>query len=708
LQPHIDPAPDTVEPRESSLSPSVRTRRWLLAALCAITLLAYANSFGMDLAMDSAQMIHHDQRIRRMSVDNLNLIVRQEYWYTGFSGLYRPVTTVSLLFNYAVLGNGDNATGYHWVNFLLHLGNVWLVYALSLRLLRQAWPAFFAAALWAVHPIGTESVTNIVGRADELAAMAVLGGLLLYIRSMAMGSRRAAWAAVALFAVATVGVFSKENAAVLLGLMLLWAISFGIGERRQGVLRRVPAWAAVSASLVLSWWVRRLVFDPLPLPVYGFLDNPIVGADFWAARLTAIKVIGLDLWLLVWPLHLTCDRSYNQIPLAGWSDPFAWLALVVVGAILALALARYRKDRLIFCAAGFFGITLLPASNLLFPIGSIMAERFLYLPSAGFAIAVVALAYRLGRPRLTTAVLAAVIALFAFRTFARNYDWKDDLTLTSTDVQTAPQSFKLHLNLADALFKRDAVRNIDRAIQESETAWGIVRSLPPGLIPPLTPSNLGAYYGAKGDFMGGMLTAQGRALYQKSLAVLLRAREADSAIGKIYDEALRAHGKPLTARLRFQPLYWNLGRTYARLGHNVEALEAYRHARSLNPAERLSYDAISDTYLASGNLESAAIALVEKTLVIPNDPDTIYALRDLYRKIPGGSCAIDYPRGRPALDVTCPRVRNDLCQAWADLAQAFLEARNTDWPRKIKQTAIQRYGCPAAPSQAPISNEPVF
>jgi tetratricopeptide (TPR) repeat protein len=677
------------------MRPSLGSKWWLAAALCAIALAAYANSFGMGLALDSALIIHNDPRIQQASVDNLNLVLTQDYWYTGLSGLYRPVATVSLLFNYAILGNGENATGYHWVNFLLHLGNVWLVYLLSLRVLKRAWPAFFAAALWAAHPIGTESVTNIAGRADELAAMAVLAGLWLYVRSLDMTDRRRKIAATGLFAIATIGVFSKENAAVLIGLMLLWDIGFGIGERRPGVLRRVPAYAAVSASLALLWWVRRVVFEPLPWPSYGFVNNPILGAGFWTARLTAIKVIGLDLWLLVCPLGLSCDRSYNQIPVAGWPDPFAWLALAVVAAIVAIALARYRRDRLIFFAAGFFAITLLPVSNLLFPIGSIMGERFLYLPSVGFAIAVVALAYRVGHERIAAIALTALIALFAVRTFARNFDWKDDLTLAAHDVRVAPRNFKLHLNLADALFKQDSVRNIDRAIQEVETAWDIVRWLPPELIPPSTPSNLGSYYGVKGDQMGGLKTAQGRALYLKALPVLLRAREADQAAEKKYDQDLSAHRKPLAFRLGYQGLYLNLGLVYDRMGRNAEALEAYRHAQCLNPDTRVFYDVISETCLAIGNPELAALALVEKNLVSPNDPGTISALRDLYGKIPGGVCAIGYPGGQPALDATCPRVHHDLCQASIDLAQVFLQARKPDRAREIKQAAIERYACPA-------------
>ena len=92
--------------------------------------------------------------------------------------MYRPLGTLSYLFNYAVLGNGEHPEGYHWINLLLHLGNVLLVYALARRLLKNFWPPVFVAALWAVHPVLTESVTNIVGRVDLLAAMAVLSGLL--------------------------------------------------------------------------------------------------------------------------------------------------------------------------------------------------------------------------------------------------------------------------------------------------------------------------------------------------------------------------------------------------------------------------------------------------------------------------------------------------------------------------------------------------
>lgn len=102
---------------------------------------------------------------------------RHTYWWPyGESGLYRPFTTLTCLFNYAILGNVDRPGGYHWINLFLHAGNVLLLYLLARRLIREYGPSVFLAALWAVHPVLTESVTNIVGRADLLAGLALLGG----------------------------------------------------------------------------------------------------------------------------------------------------------------------------------------------------------------------------------------------------------------------------------------------------------------------------------------------------------------------------------------------------------------------------------------------------------------------------------------------------------------------------------------------------
>jgi tetratricopeptide (TPR) repeat protein len=687
------------QPRRSA-SPGVPDARfferpWCLrAGLCAIALLAYANSFDTAPALDVRAVLEQDTRIRQASTENLGLILTKDYWWPASRDrLYRPVTTATFLFNYAILGNGDNLAGYHWINFLLHAGNVCLVFALAGRMFQRAGPAFFAAALWAVHPLGVESVTNIVGRSDLMAAMAVLGGLLLYIRTATLSGWRLLAAATGLLAIAGAGMFAKESAAVLPGVMLLWDLSFGSGQARDRWQRLLP-YGAVMAAASLLWWVRERIFSALPWPAVSFLDNPIASAGFWTGRFTAVKVIGMDLWLLVCPWQLSADRSYNQIPLSSAGDAAAWLSLMAVVAILAVALWRRRTDRLIFWAAGFLGLTLLPTSNLIFPIGSIMAERFLYVPSIAFAIAAAGLAYRVSNRKLGTGILAAAVAIFAGRTLARNRDWQDNLALFTHDAGSAPASYKVHDTLGRSLFEQDPRANLDRAIGEAEIACAMLRPLPPALRSDVALNYLGMYQGVKADGLKGPSTAEGRRWYERALAALLEAREVAEAKEAAYVRTQLQHHKPITERIGFQDLYLNLGAALSRLGRREEALEAYRHGRNLNPLALEFYDGMAGVHVGAGNVQAAAVAMDEKAQLDGMQSATVAALQQFYAAIPGGGCAVARQNGSATLDAACPKLREDMCAAAVDLAQAFVEARRPDRARGIRDAAMAHYGCP--------------
>ena len=106
-------------------------------ALCAIALLAYSNSFHAGFTFDNAVLLQ-DKQIYAATPGNIGLILGHTYWWpTIETGLYRPFTILSFLFNYAVLGNGERPEGYHWINFVLHAGNIVLAFAVALRLVRR-------------------------------------------------------------------------------------------------------------------------------------------------------------------------------------------------------------------------------------------------------------------------------------------------------------------------------------------------------------------------------------------------------------------------------------------------------------------------------------------------------------------------------------------------------------------------------------------
>src|SRR5260370_15461267 len=150
--------------------------------LLTLVLVTYANSFAGAFLGDSGALILEDPRVHEVSRDNLDLILKQQYWYpTADSGIYRPLVTLSFLFNYAVLGNAGYSAGYHWVNLGLHAANVILVWLLALTVWKRPLAAFFTAAIFAVHPVNVEAVTNIAGRADLMAGSGGSAGWVLCI-----------------------------------------------------------------------------------------------------------------------------------------------------------------------------------------------------------------------------------------------------------------------------------------------------------------------------------------------------------------------------------------------------------------------------------------------------------------------------------------------------------------------------------------------
>ena len=239
--------------------------------------MSYSNSFQSGLVFDNAGIIGRDPRIRAVTTENIHAILTGSYWYVNAAaGLYRPLTTLSYLLNYAALGNGPRTPGYHAVNLILHEINVALVYALGVLVFRRTAPAIALAAIWGVHPLLTEAVTNIVGRADLLAAFGVLAGILCHSKaSSAAGARRVAWLA-ALGTAQAAGIFSKESAAVLPAILVVYDTTWS----PQGAWRRRMLSYAVLALPLAAWLYLRAGAGSMQIDC---VENLLANAGFWTA-----------------------------------------------------------------------------------------------------------------------------------------------------------------------------------------------------------------------------------------------------------------------------------------------------------------------------------------------------------------------------------------------------------------------------------------
>jgi tetratricopeptide (TPR) repeat protein len=649
-------------------------------AIWGLLAIAYSNSFQAGLVFDNATIIDHDPRIRQTTTQNIAAILTGGYRSANDNaGLYRPLTTLSYLVNYAVFGNGPRPPGYHWVNLALHCVNVALAYALGIAVFGAARPAWALAAIWGLHPLLTESVTNIVGRADLLAAFGVLAGLLCYVKAgSALEGRRLAWLA-GLAAAQAAGLFSKESAVVLPGIMLLYDLA---GLQRTTWRRRAPAYAVLALPFVVFFYLRSQLGLHILIP---FADNPIVHAGFWAARLTALKVVGSFLGLFFWPARLSADYSYNAVPLFGlqlsnWEDAQAFLAIAVsLGAallVLILALRARRTERPMLFFLAFFFVALLPTSNLIVFIGSIMAERFLYLPSVGLAGFVVAGVYALGhrtslqRPMAARgaawAALGVTCIALAARTHARNLDWQDELSLWSSAVSVSPGSAKAHYNLGKAL--ESLPGRMPEAIAEYRASLridpdhadihdnlaNVLAAIPGGL-----PDAIAEYRAAlrmapdraepHNDLANALMRLPGRlpeAIAEYQAALRIRPDNAEihynlaNALARL-PGGLTAAMDEYRAALRIDPnhadAHTNLGNALARLpGRLPDAIAEYRAALRIEPDSAGAHIALGNALSTSPSRLSEAIAEYRAALRIrPNDAEAHYDLGTALAGIPG-------------------------------------------------------------------------
>lgn len=485
--------------------------------------------------------------------------------------LFRPVTSFSYLLDQVLLGGG--AAGFHASNLAWYLLVILLAFQLFKVYLRDPRWALAAALLFSLHPVHCEAVDSITGRSELLALAFSLAALLLHIKGAGLGGaaapapvRRGALllAGAGFYALA---ILSKETGFMLPGALLLQVLLLD-GVRRSGgtpgageqgaaaslwpgqLLTLTPYLAVSLLYLPLRWWALGGHLRPAP--------HNLVSPSLWL-RLHLLGKTYLEyLRLMLFPGILQVDYYY-QSELA--RDPGPTLrstaGLAVLGLTLAFGLSmalrgwRGREQSrggatnpaLAALGLGLFLCYLVPVSNLI-PTGAVMAERFLFSPSFGFVLMVVALARAGYRGRLRqrglAALLVAALALFAARTAYRSQDWEDEVTLWSALAAYIPDDPRITMNLGTGLARRG---ELDRA----EAALLRVLKVQPGNQEAAL--NLAGVYQARGDLRGA-------------------ARLLTAAIGRHPGDA---------------SLHSNLGVVLARAGRLAAARRSFTRALALNP-----------------------------------------------------------------------------------------------------------------------------
>jgi tetratricopeptide (TPR) repeat protein len=340
-----------------------------------------------------------------------------------------------------------------------------------------------------------------------------------------------------------------------------------------------------------------------------------------------------------------------------------------------------------------------PTANLFLLIGTIMAERFLYLPSVAFAGLLAWTgwsAYRWLHPRWPAARVAAPAALvllclaFAGRTFARNFDWFDERSLWTSALGTSPASYKTHDHLA-SVWASPPSNNLDAADRHADQSLAILQALPYEQRVSQAYSTAGACYRLTGDTKG---PSGGAEWYRKSLDTLLVGEKVDLALEREMALQNRLAGKTV-GPAHWVPLYLELSRTYLVLGQFQNALDALAVGRWSDPQAEV-FEQKSKIYQAMGDAPRAVVSLLEGITMGSTEQVRLAAeVVDLYRKSAPESCALAGSGTSAAIDFNCPLVRNDVCLAGRNVAIEYRQMHRESDAMATAASAIRSLGCSA-------------
>lgn len=386
------------------------------------------------------------------------------------TGTYRPVTLLSFALEKEIFGEFTPFNG-HLFNVILYF----LVLVTAGFLLKKLFELkgvpvivpLLVLLVYALHPVHTEVVASIKSRDTLLCSLFAFMALYLIVRKrntlqnkkvhgLELSIPVAAGAGLLFF----VSLLSKEESLPLILIAVLIPYFFLNKTFRESLFIALPFFIAAIVYLVL----RFNILDPDKKEVMSIVNNVLYVAKGNERILTNLFVWLFYLRLLIWPFGLSWDYSYNQIPLVTEANPTTILAILVLIAFIIISIIGIKKKNMTGFGVLFYIIAFSVFSNVLpkFTIGSTVAERFLFIPSMGFAIVLVYGIWLLvkqmkgseqRKPVMALIFLSPVILSYFIYSYVRTGVWKDNYTLFESGTFSSPESWRTHTYFAKHLFR---------------------------------------------------------------------------------------------------------------------------------------------------------------------------------------------------------------------------------------------------------------
>ncbi|MDD2634182.1 MAG: tetratricopeptide repeat protein [Bacteroidales bacterium] len=467
-----------------------------ILAFCVFAFVLYGNTIGHDYALDDAIVITSNE-FTQNGIKGIPDIFKYDtftgFWLSSYpdrtasqiqeekklvaGGRYRPLSLVTFALEIELFGkkikdaNGQiihkgNPSISHFINIILYFLTTCLLYIILLRLFPpkkdKKWYfsfAFITSILFLAHPIHTEAIANIKGR-DEI--MTLLGSLAaVWFTIKYLDTKKIHFAilsSVSLF----LGLLSKENAITFLAIIPITIYYFTNHKLSSNLKASIPL--LIAAGIFLLIRANVLGFGGGEKQIsQEIMNNPFLGASFAEKMATIFFTLWMYIKLLIFPHPLTYDYYPYQIEIIGWDNPGAYLTLVLYLAIGIYAVYGMIKKKDMFSyGIWFYLLPLSVVSNIFFPVGTFMNERFVFISSIGFCLILAWLIYKYipkiikdksSASYFTSFIMIIVLGLYSVKTISRNKAWENDLTLFTTDVQTSSNSAKSNCSAGGKLIE---------------------------------------------------------------------------------------------------------------------------------------------------------------------------------------------------------------------------------------------------------------
>lgn len=435
-----------------------------------LSFVVFINTFQNDFTMDDNPTILENKAVT--GADIIEVLSSS-----------RAVRQLSFMIDYKIFGN--NPLGYHVENALLHAINSVLLCELLVILSFSATSAFTAGLIFAVHPIHVEAVAGIANRKELLALLFILLSTICYVQAAREKYRqkKVAWSIAAIFFY-IIATFSKQTAALLPFVIIVYDYTFI--DKKNRLIGKI----ALPLTICISIYI---IYDIIYPSLIRFFSKPeTMNVSYKQIILTVISVFSFDLKYLTLPFQLSADHTIELVK--NISSPIFIVSLLLLTSYCLAAWLSFKHAKPAFFVMAWVVIFLLPTVNLVPGISYFFAERYLYIPSVGYAALMgrlfdVASDAKRGSS-LSIVLLCLTILLFSYSTISRNAVWQNEFTLWKDTAYKSPKSLSAHNNLGNVYYLKGEFKG---AINEYEEALRLNPDHPESLY------NLGNIYYETGD-----------------------------------------------------------------------------------------------------------------------------------------------------------------------------------------------------------------